>query len=131
MRLLLDTHILIGWVNDPRRLNARQRRALTKVGPSTPLYVSDITFWEVAALVERSRIRLSVPLRDWLDAATAPPRVIRLPITAAVAAELAALPLTIDWDPADRIIVAPARVHGRRLVTADDRIIESGLVDVL
>lgn len=55
----------------------------------------------------------------------------RLPISTAVAAELAGLPLTIDWDPADRIIVATARVHGLKLVTADDRVIESGLVDVL
>ncbi|MCC6662707.1 MAG: PIN domain-containing protein [Polyangiaceae bacterium] len=54
-----------------------------------------------------------------------------MPISTAVAAEVAGLPLTIDWDPADRIIVATARVHGLKLVTADDRVIESGLVDVL
>ncbi|MBI3204122.1 MAG: type II toxin-antitoxin system VapC family toxin [Myxococcales bacterium] len=131
MRLLLDTHVLVWWVNDSRRLNAKQRRALSKASPNAPLHVSDITLWEVAGLTERSRIRLSLPVRDWLDAATAPPLVLRLPISPAVAAELTGLPLTLDWDPADRIIVATARVHALKLVTADQRIIGSGLVDVL
>ena len=131
MKLLLDTHILVWWVSEPRRMSPKQRRALSRASAATPLCVSDISLWEVAGLSERSRVRLSMPLRDWLESATAPPLVRRLPISPAVAAEVASLPLTLDWDPADRIIVATARIHGLRLVTADERIVESGLVGVL
>jgi PIN domain nuclease of toxin-antitoxin system len=41
------------------------------------------------------------------------------------------LAITRDWDPADRILVATARVHGVPLVTCDARIIDSELVPVV
>jgi len=47
------------------------------------------------------------------------------------AAEVAALPDSFHRDPADRIIVASARVLGATLLTQDDRIIKSDLVPVL
>jgi PIN domain nuclease of toxin-antitoxin system len=49
----------------------------------------------------------------------------------AVAAEVAALPDSFHRDPADRIIVATARVLGAALVTRDRRIVEAGLVPTL
>jgi len=74
---------------------------------------------------------MSLPLREWLDRVTAPPLVRRLDLSPAVAAEVPALAATYDWDPADRIIVATARVHGLRLLTSDQRISKSKLVPVV
>jgi PIN domain nuclease of toxin-antitoxin system len=54
-----------------------------------------------------------------------------LPITAAVAAESARLGRDFPKDPADRIIVATARCHGLRLVTADEHIRRWGKVPVV
>src|SRR5688572_19231185 len=85
----------------------------------------------IATLLELNRIKLSLPLREWLDRATAPPRVECTPITPAVAAEVAALPGWFHRDPADRIIVATARIHGARLLTRDERIIDAGLVETV
>lgn len=93
--------------------------------------MSDISLWEIATLVELRRIRLRLPLRDWLEAATAPPLVRRISISPAVAAEVAALPDSFHRDPADRIIVASTLVSGATLLTQDGRIIGSGLVDTL
>ena len=53
-----------------------------------------------------------------------------LPITTEIASEVAALRGALR-DPADSAIVATARVHGLRLLTADQRIIDSGLVPVI
>jgi PIN domain nuclease of toxin-antitoxin system len=92
------------------------------------VWVSDITLWEIATLVELKRLRLGRPLRDWLERAVAPPLVRRVGISPAVAAEVAALPDTFHRDPADRIIVASARTVGAKLLTQDRRIIDSGLV---
>jgi len=50
---------------------------------------------------------------------------------AKIAREVADLHGTRDWDPADRVLVASARVHGVPLVTSDTRIIDSGLVPVI
>lgn len=128
MRLVLDTHILVAWVEGGRGLSPRVRRVIDRESQKAPVIVADISLWEIAMLVEARRIRIKVPLHAWLEAATAPPLATIASITPAIAAELASIP---PWDPADRIIVATARVHGATLVTLDERIRESGLVPVL
>ena len=77
------------------------------------------------------RIRLTMPLREWLDKAVAPPLVRRQGISPAIASEVAALPDSFHRDPVDRILVATARVLGLTLLTQDRRIINSALADTL
>ncbi len=131
MSYLLDTHILLWWFETGDRLTRRERRILTGAGPEAPLLVSDISLWEIATLAELGRIRLALPLRAWLEQATAPPLVRRCGISPAVAAEVAALPPTFHRDPADRILVATARLLGATLLTRDRRILQAGLVTTL
>ncbi len=128
MKALLDTHVLLWWVNADGPLSRRQQELVEGANPEAPLFVSDITLWEIATLSSLGRIRLQLPLREWLEQATAPPLVQRIAITPAIAAEVAALPDSFHRDPADRILVATARVLGCSLVTKDRRIILSGLV---
>jgi len=128
---LLDTHILLWWFEAGSHLTRRERRILSQAGPDAPLLVSDITLWEIATLTELGRIRLTLPLRAWLEQATAPPLVRRCGISPAVAAEVAALPPTFHRDPADRIIVATTRLRGATLLTRDRRIIAAGVVATL
>ena len=131
MIALLDTHILLWWFEQPKRLSAKQRRTLQRANDANALGVSDMTLWEIALLLERGRIRLALPLDEWLARATAGPMIERHGISPAVAREVVDLAATRDWDPADRIIVATARVAGVPLVTSDTRIVESGLVQVV
>lgn len=128
MRSLLDTHVLLRWFAGPGGLSSRQRRIIDAADAAHPLLVSDISLWEVATLHELGRIRLTLPLRDWLERLVALAQVERAGISPAVAAEVAALPSTFHRDPADRIIVASARVHGAQLLTQDRRIVAAGLV---
>jgi PIN domain nuclease of toxin-antitoxin system len=131
VKALLDTHILLWWFSAVPRLSTRQEEVLRQATEEEPLWVSDITLWEIATLSSLQRIRLHLPLREWLEQATAPPLVQRQAITPAVAAEVAALPDSFHRDPADRIIVASARVLGATLLTQDRRITEAGLVPTL
>ena len=131
MKALLDTHILLWWLAEDPRLSPEQRQVLDKADATTPLWVADITLWEIATLFSLGRIKLHLPLRDWLEQATAPPLVQRIPIMPAIAAEVAAFPDTFHRDPADRIIVATARVLCATLMTRDRRIVEAGLVPTL
>jgi PIN domain nuclease of toxin-antitoxin system len=57
--------------------------------------------------------------------------VQRCGIGPAVAAEVALLPKNLHRDPADRILLATARVLGATLVTQDRRLIDAGLVPTL
>ena len=131
MRALLDTHILLWWHGERDRLSREQWDVLAAADADSPLDVSDISLWEVAMLHDLGRIRLKIPLREWLDKAVAPPLVRRHGISPAVAADLASLPASFHRDPADRILVATARVLGATLLTRDRRIAEAALVDTL
>ena len=79
-------------------------------------------------LVEARKLTLREPIDEWLERATAAPAVQRIGITPTIAREVSLLSTTSSWDPADRIIVATARVLGASLVTSDSRIIPSKLV---
>jgi PIN domain nuclease of toxin-antitoxin system len=129
--VLLDTHILLYWFGAVPRLSVAQRDVLHQASPAAPLWVSEISLWEIATLYTLGRITLNLPLRDWLEAATAPPLVQRLGISPAVAAAVAALPASFHRDPADRIIVASAQVLGATLLTRDQRILAAALVPTL
>ncbi len=131
MKALLDTHVLLWWLGTATRLSAAQWKVIENAGPGKPLWVSEITLWEIATLYSLKRIELRLPLRDWLEKATAPPLVRRFGISPAVAAEVAALPDSFHRDPADRIIVATARVLGATLLTQDQRIRRARLVPTL
>ena len=131
MRYLLDTHILIWWIQENPRLTVEQKAAIDGARKGQPLFVSNITLWEISTLVSLHRLKIGMPLRDWLQAATAAPLVERCPSTPTIAAKLAEIPDSFHRDPADRILVATAQVMKATLLTADKKIIASQLVDTL
>ena len=90
-----------------------------------------MSLWEIATLYSLKRIALDLPIRDWFERAVATPRVQRISITPAIAAEVAALPDSFHRDPGDRVIVATARVLGATLLTQDRKIIDAELVRTL
>jgi PIN domain nuclease of toxin-antitoxin system len=127
VKALLDTHVLLWWLDQNERLSRRQTKIIRAASEEQPLWVSDISLWEIATLSRLGKLRLHLPLREFLERAVASPLVQCMRITSAVAAESASLPEALR-DPADRIIVASARVLGATLLTRDTRIIDSGVL---
>ncbi len=110
-------------------LTPDEHAALDRLPADRRPYLSAISLWEVAMLVELKRLSLDVPLADWL-AAAAHPRTVRLiPISPAIAAGTALLPLSFHRDPADRLIVATCRELDAPLATRDRLIMRSRLVE--
>lgn len=129
-QLLADTHIVLRWLAAPKRLTREQMRVLEKAAQrAEPVALSAITLLEMAMLVSEGRLQLPSPLDEFLDELQGNPVFQLLPLTYEVASEAALLRALKD--PADRAIVATARVHRLRLVTSDQRIIASGLVPVI
>jgi PIN domain nuclease of toxin-antitoxin system len=62
MKALLDTHILLYWFASRSRLSTSQLEILRQASPTEPLWVSDISLWEIATLYKPEGIRLSLPL---------------------------------------------------------------------
>jgi PIN domain nuclease of toxin-antitoxin system len=88
-----------------------------------------MTLLEIALLSGRDRLEMGLPLEGFFEALSADPRIRILPITFEIALEVTALGALRD--PADRAIAATARVHRLKLVTSDQRIVDSGLVPVV
>ena len=121
-RPLLDTHAWIWWISGDSRLTLREREALDNLLPSERPVLAEISLWEVAMLVERYRLELDMDLERWLAVASAPATVELARLTPAVAAEVARMPEKFHRDPADRLIVATARVMKLRVLTRDKKI---------
>jgi PIN domain nuclease of toxin-antitoxin system len=131
VKVLLDTHLWWWWVTGEPGPSPAQKRILARTSPETPVLLSDISLWEVATLVSLGRLVVTVPLREWLENAAAPPLVQRCAVSPAVAAAVAALPDDFHRDPADRLIVATAQVHGATLLTRDKRIVDAKIVPTI
>jgi PIN domain nuclease of toxin-antitoxin system len=93
------------------------------------LALSAISLLEIAVLESGQKLALKVPLDEFFQDLNSNPIFRILPLTYEVALDVASL--TALRDPADRAIAATARVHRLRLVTSDQRIIESKLVPVV
>lgn len=128
---LLDTHILIWWLGDPSRLSKQQARILTEIERRRqPFQISAMTLIELGQMFRHGALRMPVGPRAVLDELELEQKYRILPITVAIAQEYGAL-VPILRDPADTAIAATARVHGLRLMTSDDRIIESNVVSTI
>ena len=125
---VLDTHAWIWWVSHDKRLGKPFAGALDDLPLDQRPWLCDISLWETATLLERGRISFNIPFEEWLEAA-AHPRTVRIaPISAVIAAEVAALPKSFHRDPADRLIVATCRVLKLPLLSKDRLIMRAGLV---
>lgn len=125
--LLLDTHIWLWYAEGiPDVLSAGVVARIDAARQERRLHVSVISVWEVGLLLAKNRIVLSVPLHEWVGQAAALPGLHLRALTAEVAIESTLLPGDPHADPADRFLIAEARVAGLELVTADRKIIDYG-----
>jgi len=130
-RLLLDTHIAVRWLSEPNKLSRNQRRVLEQaINRSETVAISAMSLLETAVLMRERGTRVTISAQDLLRQLEASQAFQVLPLTFEIATEVAAIGDSLR-DPADRAIVATARVHRLDLVTSDQRIIGSKLVTVV
>lgn len=119
--ILLDTHVWIHWVNEDDRLSDSHRAAIGAVADG--IGVSIISCWEAAMLVRLGRLVLTLPIGEWMREALARPGVSVQALTPTICVESTTLPGEFHRDPADRFLVASARVHDCPILTSDEKII--------
>ena len=115
MRLLLDTHVLLWWLGDDRRLKNPERVAIADAEAS--VYISAATLWEIAIKKQSRRLDVDV---DALEREVAAGAMVELPVRWTHATTVADLPRHHD-DPFDRMLLAQAQVEGLVLVSYDTR----------
>ena len=121
--IVLDTHTLVWWASGIKaQVSVAAMQAIEAEMPGGDIFVSSISAWELAMLVDRGRIDLSMDIERWLSVLGQIEAVRFVPMDNEIALKSVALPGEFHKDPADRIIVATARKFAAPLVTADERI---------
>jgi len=110
-RILLDTHLLLWAVADPRKLPSGARNRID----AAEVYVSAVSIWEVS--IKAALGKLSADPAELL-AELEPAGFILLPVSGEHAAAVARLP-AVHTDPFDRMLVAQAKTEPLLLLTND------------
>lgn len=123
--IVLDTHAWCWWLTKPERLGSKAARTLRT---AERIGVPAICAWEVAMKAEAGKIRFDRPYETWIDEALEEdPRVELIPLLPRISVEA----VRLSWnhrDPADRLIVASARMLDAPLVTGDEAMHDARLV---
>lgn len=118
--ILLDTHVLLWSRLGSRKIGPASRELMEQALREESLAASAISFWEIAMLHRKGRIKLLQDVAAWrthlLDDG-----LVEIPVDGRVAIRANRL---VDFhpDPADRMIVATA-LEGHSLLTADRHIL--------
>ena len=120
--ILLDTHALVWYLDAPDKLSQAGRLSIETAFGGEGVGISDITLWEIAMLVKKSRLTLNRDVAVWLGDLGSLPNFRVVPISPAIAALSTRLPGEFHPDPADRLITATAIDRSADLVTKDERI---------
>lgn len=111
MRLLLDTNVLIWWLEESPRLGPDARDVITREGE---VIVSAVSAFEIAAKMAIGKLRAPPDFAEQITEQA----MIELPVTLRHGLAVGQLPLH-HRDPFDRLLIAQARCEGLTIVTAD------------
>jgi PIN domain nuclease of toxin-antitoxin system len=120
--IVLDTHVWVWWVSSSGELSSSAQSALERARLDNKIYISSISAWEVAMLVQRGRLELTMGVEDWIARSESLPYLQFVPIDNRIATRSTRLPGPIHSDPADRMIVSTALTLGAPLVTKDEKL---------
>ena len=116
MRLLLDTHALLWWVDGGGNLSAAQKRAIGRSG--NQVFVSVASAWEMAIKASLGKLRLASPVGDYIARHLQANRFQLLDVTLVHAARVEALPYH-HRDPFDRLLIAQAKEENLAIISKD------------
>jgi len=112
VNLLLDTHVVLWWLDDDPTLGVRARQAIAD--PDNTVYLSAVVVWEIR--IKQALGKLDVP--EDFESVLADQPFVDLPVTVHHAHAIARLP-AVHRDPFDRMLVAQAMTEGFHIVSRD------------
>lgn len=121
--IVLDTHTWIWFISKPEVLSKRAKKAVSAAVEEKSVLISSISVWEVALLVKKKRLTLSLDVTDWIAKSEGLPFIQFIEISNSIAVKSVNLPQPLHPDPADRIIIATALSAGVPLVTKDKKLL--------
>jgi PIN domain nuclease of toxin-antitoxin system len=122
--VLLDTHIALWLDSGSERLRPSTRALIDGHWRSGgTVFLSAVTAWEIALLVDSGRIALDSSVEAWIDRFLDRPGIESVPLGHRAACRSYTLHHLRHRDPADRLLIATAIELGCPLITYDERIV--------
>lgn len=120
MIVLLDTHAILWWQAESKRLSGRARSQMAR---AESLLVSPVSCWEIGVLLDQGRIALDRDIQRWVRDLHAQDGVASAQLTPEAATAAALLRSEgLVGDPADQLLYATAAAYGANFVTKDQSI---------
>jgi PIN domain nuclease of toxin-antitoxin system len=128
--ILLDTHIWWWSLTEPENLSKTAIKTIRQTKTDHRM-IASISIWEFAMMVAKKRISLKIPVAKWLSRALNETGLGVIGISPEITIDACNLPDKFHKDPADRLIVATARVNNLKLLTKDQKMLEYSHVDAM
>jgi PIN domain nuclease of toxin-antitoxin system len=128
--ILLDTHAWWWSLTEPENLSKIAIKTIRQT-KSDQRMIASISIWEFAMMAAKKKIRLKISVAKWLSQALQETGLGVIEISPQIAIDACNLPGNFHKDPADRLIVATARVNNLRLVTKDEKMLDYPYVDAI
>jgi PIN domain nuclease of toxin-antitoxin system len=122
--IVLDTHAWVWFVSNPEKLSREAKEAIDASLQEKGAFISSISAWEVALLVAKERLKLTMEVSEWIGKSERLPFLSFVPVDNAIAVTSVNLPEPLHQDPVDRIIIATAMTMGASVVTKDQKILD-------
>jgi PIN domain nuclease of toxin-antitoxin system len=129
--IVLDTHVLVWWLAQPRNLSVKALRLVRASAARAEIGVSTISLFEIATLVRRRRLVLAMSFSSWVAALRSMSEINLQPVSPEIALAAGDFDEPFPGDPADRLIAATAWVAGAKLVTADERLRSVSMIETV
>ena len=120
--LVLDTHTVLWWTLAPEKLSSDAHNACSRM-KQTKGYMSSISIWEIGIKLKRGKLDIGTSLNDYVSRLSKLSYLEILPVDTQIWME----DIALRWDhrdPADRTVVATAKIRGLPIVTKDKAITE-------
>jgi PIN domain nuclease of toxin-antitoxin system len=127
VRLLLDTSVLLWWLEGRKRIRAATAELIAE--PANDVFVSAVTAWEIAIKIGIGKLAAPPEPAAWLPQELARNSFTPLPVSIEHALAVADL-RRHHTDPFDRLLIAQAKLNQLAIVTTDEKFAAYG-VDVI
>ena len=127
MRILIDSHVLIWYVDQDNLLSPASHAAISD--PTNDLLLSAGSIWEIGIKLGLGKIILTQPFKPWINQAISDLDVTVLPLSVEYVDVQSNLPKH-HGDPFDRLIVAQAIVEQVSIISADANLDAYGIIRI-
>lgn len=117
MNYLLDTHIILWWLTNPKQISAKASKIISD--KENNIFISSASLWEMAIKKSIGRLTLPMNIVELLQSES----FQIIPIGHEEAIGISDLP-PIHQDPFDRMLVMQAKLHNCVLITRDKNVMD-------